>query len=50
MHSAKLAAIAVIVTAAALPAQQIYVIELFIGEIRWFGFNFCPRGWFDVDG
>lgn len=22
----------------------------FLGEIRWVGFNFCPRGWAEADG
>ena len=24
--------------------------EPFLGEIRWFGFNFCPRGWTGAEG
>lgn len=30
--------------------QNTYAVEPFIGEIRYVGFNFCPRGWASADG
>ncbi len=35
---------------AALPGISFAQTEPFIGEIRWVGFNFAPRGWAHCDG
>ncbi len=36
--------------ALALTATPASATEPFLGEIRTFGFNFCPRGWAPADG
>ncbi|WP_299690698.1 tail fiber protein [uncultured Tateyamaria sp.] len=43
-------AIAAAVTAYMAPAAPVYADDPFVGEIRAFGFNFCPRGWADAAG
>jgi len=31
-------------------SNNAYAVEPFIGEIRYVGFNFCPRGWTSAEG
>jgi len=46
-----LAALAMIAVAAAAPSGYAQNIGgVFLGEVRTFGFNFCPRGWAPADG
>lgn len=46
-----LCAVAVLMGLCALVTERTAVAqEPFIGEIRMFGFNFCPRGWTGADG
>jgi microcystin-dependent protein len=33
-----------------LPLSQAQAQEPFIGEIKWFGYTFCPRGWTEANG
>ena len=41
---------ALAMTAVAATAPSGYAAEPFLGEVRTFGFNFCPRGWAPADG
>ncbi len=43
-------AVALAAVAYVAPAAPVHADEPFIGEIRAFGFNFCPRGWADAAG
>jgi microcystin-dependent protein len=33
-----------------MPQHRIRAEEPYLGEVRWFGFTFCPRGWADANG
>jgi microcystin-dependent protein len=33
-----------------LPSGLTQAQEAYLGELRWFGFTFCPRGWLDANG
>ena len=46
----KLGVIAVSLIIGLLALNKAQAQEPFIGEIRWFGFNFCPRGWTGAEG
>ena len=43
-------AIGVATSAAAAPAPPAPAAATYQGEVRAFGFNFCPRGWLPADG
>lgn len=32
------------------PVHSVQAQEPFLGEISWFGYNFCPRGWTEANG
>ena len=40
----------VLFTSVAIPWDEAQAFEPYIGEIRWVGFNFAPRGWALCDG
>jgi len=43
-----LASLAFVFLLPSAPVKAAY--EPFLGEIMWFGYNFCPRGWAPADG
>ena len=48
--SKKLALSATVALSTLSAGTQAQAFEPFLGEVRTFGFNFCPRGWAAADG
>lgn len=46
----KILSIALLSVACISPLQTAWAQEPLLGEIRWFGFSFCPRGWAGAEG
>jgi len=49
-NNRQLAMLGTLILLGGSPVHSVQAQETFLGEISWFGYNFCPRGWTEANG